>query len=59
MGRETDLVRWRQCSGGKERDFGGIVAGLESTTHDQRTVEHDDAVLARIIEVAVDAKQRS
>src|SRR5260370_321639 len=59
MGGEANLLGWRKLSGGEERDFGGIIACLQCTANYNCAVQHDDAVLTRVVEVAVNAKQRS
>src|SRR5919198_3148754 len=59
MGGEADLFGWWQFVGGKEADLGGVIARLKRATDDRGAVQNDDAVLPRIVEVAVDPEQRS
>src|SRR5215472_877153 len=56
---EADLLRGWKSVRGEKGDLRRVVACLERTANDHCTVKNDDAVLTWIVEIAVDAKQRS
>jgi hypothetical protein len=59
MRGEADLVcRWEAIRS-EEGNLGGVITRLERSAHRHGTIQNDDAVLSRIVEVAVHTKQRS
>src|SRR5260370_34734731 len=59
VGSEANLIARWEVIGSEERNVRGVVARLERAAGDQRAIEDDDAVLSWIVEVAVNAKERS
>jgi hypothetical protein len=59
VGSEANLFRWWEPIDCKEGNLSSVVACFERAARDERTIQNDDAVLTRIVEVAVDAKERS
>ena len=59
VGSEANLIGWREVIGSEECNLCSVVARLQRAAGDKRTIQNDDAVLTRIVEVTVDAKEWS